>query len=330
MVAMRFLRSLSVPALTLAASITIVFHSSAAGKPARHAESQRGPVGRSDESLSCTRGVSEPDRNSRLLAEGHRAERGKCPCSEAQFPPHPPFGHLLPGGEKGTVLAIAGRVYRCGESMWSPSPHRVEGRGEGVRGAYSHPLIRHSGPAPARLADRPEPDSHRRDALRVFGRHVLRLAEVAGRGRRAGRRGRCPSRWPWGSGRPSPGRPGCTSMSPLAGRAGRSGGRSGRGRCATSPSRAGRTSRLSGADPSGERLAGQGGEAGQEVDLVHQGVGHAGTDPAGPSDQERDPRASLEQAVLAPAERPGRTVAVEVAQPPRRRNRRPRPGRCRW
>jgi len=39
-------------------------------------------------------------------------------------------------------------------------------------------------------------------------------------------------------------------------------------------------------------------------------------DPAGPADQERDPRASLEQAILAPAERPGWTVAVEVAHRP--------------
>jgi hypothetical protein len=29
-------------------------------------------------------------------------------------PPHPPFGPLLPGGEKGTVLAIARRGYRRG------------------------------------------------------------------------------------------------------------------------------------------------------------------------------------------------------------------------
>ena len=68
--------------------------------------------------------------------------------------------------------------------------------------------------------------------------------------------------------------------------------------------------------PLGERLAGQRREAGQQVDLVHQRVGDAGPDPAGPADQERHPRAPLEQAVLAPAQRPGRPVAVEVAHRP--------------
>jgi len=82
-----------------------------------------------------------------------------------------------------------------------------------------------------------------------------------------------------------------------------------------SPSRAGRTSKLSGAEPS-RSVAGQRREAGQQVDLVHQRVGQAGPDPAGPADQERDPRAPLEQAILAPAERPGWTVAVEVAHRP--------------
>ena len=42
-------------------------------------------------------------------------------------PPHPPFGHLLPGGEKGTVIARAERARREGR-QWRPRP---EGRGSG-------------------------------------------------------------------------------------------------------------------------------------------------------------------------------------------------------
>ena len=54
-----------------------------------------------------------------------------------KYPPHPPFGHLLPGGEKGTVPAPAERVDCRGEPERSPSPHRGEGRGEGVRAVAS-------------------------------------------------------------------------------------------------------------------------------------------------------------------------------------------------
>ncbi len=54
-----------------------------------------------------------------------------------KYPPHPPFGHLLPGGEKGTVPAPAERVDCRGESERTPSPHRGEGRGEGVRAVAS-------------------------------------------------------------------------------------------------------------------------------------------------------------------------------------------------
>src|SRR5262249_49457686 len=46
-------------------------------------------------------------------------------------PPHPPFGHLLPGGEKGG-LSSAERDNRRGGDTRSPSPHREEGWGEGV------------------------------------------------------------------------------------------------------------------------------------------------------------------------------------------------------
>ena len=65
-----------------------------------------------------------------------------------------------------------------------------------------------------------------------------------------------------------------------------------------------------------ELLAAERGETGQQVNLVHQRVGQTGPDPAGPADQERNPCAPLEQAILAPAKRPGGTVAGEVAHRP--------------
>ena len=45
-------------------------------------------------------------------------------------PPHPPFGHLLPVGEKGTVVAFAERQALSGGGRRSPSP-RAAGRGVG-------------------------------------------------------------------------------------------------------------------------------------------------------------------------------------------------------
>ena len=45
-------------------------------------------------------------------------------------PPHPPFGHLLPGGEKGTVASPQG--WRRGAGNRSPSPR--DGERDGVRG----------------------------------------------------------------------------------------------------------------------------------------------------------------------------------------------------
>src|SRR5579864_3551022 len=51
--------------------------------------------------------------------------------SPRQIPPHPPLGHLLPGGEKGSARAAESWGRRCGESR-SPSPRRGEGWGEGV------------------------------------------------------------------------------------------------------------------------------------------------------------------------------------------------------
>src|SRR5438045_2557938 len=59
-------------------------------------------------------------------------------------PPHPPFGHLLPGGEKGTARAAAAWAGRRGGASRSPSPRRGEGRGEGgcaVVIAENSPLV---------------------------------------------------------------------------------------------------------------------------------------------------------------------------------------------
>src|SRR5262249_10132234 len=39
-------------------------------------------------------------------------------------PPHPPFGHLLPGGEKGTVVALAQGIRPGRVVPRSPSPQR--------------------------------------------------------------------------------------------------------------------------------------------------------------------------------------------------------------
>ena len=50
-----------------------------------------------------------------------------------KYPPHPPFGHLLPAGEKGTAITSAEGEDRRGGNQRSPSPRRGEGRGEGVR-----------------------------------------------------------------------------------------------------------------------------------------------------------------------------------------------------
>ena len=83
--------------------------------------------------LGLDGGPHEVREKMRVLAEHHRAERGHGPFSGGEHPPHPPFGHLLPGGEKGTVPAPAERVDCRGESERTPSPHRGEGRGQGVR-----------------------------------------------------------------------------------------------------------------------------------------------------------------------------------------------------
>ena len=46
-------------------------------------------------------------------------------------PPHPPFGHVLPVGDKGTVNASAKPSDPGQAAKRSPSPRRGEGRGEG-------------------------------------------------------------------------------------------------------------------------------------------------------------------------------------------------------
>src|SRR5689334_222987 len=47
----------------------------------------------------------------------------------AVLPPHPPFGHLLPQGEKGTVERPRRATDQRGDEKRSPSPQRGEGRG---------------------------------------------------------------------------------------------------------------------------------------------------------------------------------------------------------
>ncbi len=46
-------------------------------------------------------------RDSSLINTEPRGVRARVP--RRKYPPHPPFGHLLPGGEKGTALALAVR-----------------------------------------------------------------------------------------------------------------------------------------------------------------------------------------------------------------------------
>ena len=80
-------------------------------------------------------------------------------------PPHPPFGHLLPGGEKGMVDASAQRGRRGGAGKRSPSPR---GRGErgGVRGSACAQRIRE---APLMEPSFRCRDPDRRRPFRPFG-----------------------------------------------------------------------------------------------------------------------------------------------------------------
>src|SRR5262245_9508000 len=73
------------------------------------------------------------------------------PPQEVRKPP--PFE---PTGEKGTVSASAQRVYRRGGEVRSPSPHRGEGRGEGLRGGLERG-ISFSGSGET-ISVRPDPD----------------------------------------------------------------------------------------------------------------------------------------------------------------------------
>ena len=65
-------------------------------------------------------------------------------------PPHPPFGHLLPDGEKGTLYDSAEQDRRGGAKR-SPSPRRGEGRGEGA-GDGVGPSLEKTWPDPPRSA----------------------------------------------------------------------------------------------------------------------------------------------------------------------------------
>src|SRR5579885_283486 len=71
--------------------------------------------------------------------------------------------------------------YREGACAHLTRPHRRRPRfGTPESEDLLIPAPAESGPAAARLADRTEPGGHRPDAIRVLGRHVLRLAEVLG------------------------------------------------------------------------------------------------------------------------------------------------------
>ena len=59
-------------------------------------------------------------------------------------------------------------------------------------------------------------------------------------------------------------------------------------------------------------LARERGEGGEEIHLADQRVGHAGLHAPRPADDERHARATLEDAVLAAAQRAGRPVAAKL------------------
>src|SRR5262249_11902730 len=65
----------------------------------------------------------------RAFGKNERAV-GTCRTPDGR-PPHPPFGLLLPRGEKGTERPPALRAERRGAHPRSPSPQRGEGWGEG-------------------------------------------------------------------------------------------------------------------------------------------------------------------------------------------------------
>jgi hypothetical protein len=90
-------------------------------------------------------------------------------CARADRPPHPPFGHLLPSGEKGTVYASAERGVRRGAIQRSPSPQRGERRGEGpARWCSARSLQRlPEAPLPAVWTSAPPPRSGSRQACLI-------------------------------------------------------------------------------------------------------------------------------------------------------------------
>jgi hypothetical protein len=81
----------------------------------------------------CVHRVGGGDERNRDSSRNTTEPSGVKACAPRRNdPPHPPFGHLLPGGEKGTILAAAEREYPGGRAKRSPSPRRGEGRGEGA------------------------------------------------------------------------------------------------------------------------------------------------------------------------------------------------------
>ena len=78
---------------------------------------------------SCRRSARRNLRDSSLSTTGPSEVVARAPRRNG--PPHPPFGHLLPGGEKGMVCDSAERDDRGGGNKRSPSPL---GERAGVRG----------------------------------------------------------------------------------------------------------------------------------------------------------------------------------------------------
>ncbi len=91
-----------------------------------------GPTPRDRSAEGVFRGEGEPRERKAVRSPhdwvAHTAE------AEGE-PPHPPFGHLLPVGEKGAVDACAERETHGGARKRSPSPRRGEA---GVRGPRAY------------------------------------------------------------------------------------------------------------------------------------------------------------------------------------------------
>src|SRR5579864_2122769 len=83
-------------------------------------------------------------------------------------PPHPPFGHPLPGGEKDMVNALAERKERRPGAKRSPSPRWGEGWGEGFFCVGRHQamdgIVRNEHWGPNQLFVKPARDLIQNDA----------------------------------------------------------------------------------------------------------------------------------------------------------------------